>query len=141
MRALPQGFSVRCGIPADAAAITACVNAAYSRWVPVVGTRPGPMLEDYAKVLTHKQVHVAELETRVVGVLVLSTTNEGFLLDNVAVHPDVLGRGVGAFLLSLAEHEAKRQGHSSIYLYTHERMEENIALYGRLHYVEFARRE
>jgi len=40
----------------------------------------------------------------------------------------------------VAESEARRQGFDSIYLYTHEGMTENRAMYGRLGYVEYDRR-
>ena len=45
--------------------------------------------------------------------------------------------GVGRLLLELAESEAHRQGHASIYLATHELMTENRALYSRAGYVEY----
>ena len=146
---LPAGFSGRPGRPDDAAAVTACVHAAYARWVPIIGTRPGPMLEDYARVLVERQVHVVHAAERgsgtpqpaLAGILVLDTTDDGFLLDNVAVRPDLAGQGIGAFLLALAEREAARQGHVSIHLYTHERMVANQNLYRRIGYVEFDRRD
>lgn len=138
---LPSGFTARPGVLADAPAITACVNAAYAQWVPVMGAPPAPMLENYADVIARKQTLVIEFESRVVGALVLSITQEGFLLDNVAVRPDFRGRGMGAYLLARAEHEALRQGYDSIYLYTNALMAQNIALYTRLGYTEFACRE
>lgn len=140
VRALPPGFAVRIGDATDANDVAACVHAAYARWVPIIGTKPGPMLDDYAEVLSHKQCFVVQYGTRLVGVLVLCGAEEGFLLENVAVHPEFVGRGVGAFLMSLAEHEARNRGYTSIYLYTHERMVENIAYYSRLQYAEYARR-
>jgi GNAT superfamily N-acetyltransferase len=125
----------------DAAAVTSCVLAAYSPWVEWIGMQPGPMLEDYADVLeTADLVVVAELETAIVGVLVTRTTSEGFLLENVAVHPRLAGRGLGKRLVERAEREAVARGHRSIHLYTHERMLGNIAMYGRLGWVEYARR-
>ena len=48
-------------------------------------------------------------------------------------------RGFGRRLISHAEEEARRLGFAAIELYTHELMSENIALYQRLGYEEFAR--
>jgi hypothetical protein len=45
-----------------------------------------------------------------------------------------------AGLLDRAEAEARRAGFDSTYLYTHEKMIENLALYARKGYVEFDRR-
>ena len=98
------------------------------------------MLENYAEVIAHGQVHVAVAGTAVVGVLVLTTTDEGFCLDNVAVRPVVKGQGVGRMLLQLAESEALRQGFASIYLFTNELMTENRALYSKVGYVPYDRR-
>ena len=138
-------ISIRPAVPTDAAAITACVNAAYAKWIPIIGQTPGPMLADYAAVIKTEAVFVAEQVranvARFAGVLVLSRTDEGFLLDNIAVQPDFAGLGVGKALLLLAEAQAAAGGYDSIYLYTHEKMTENIALYAKNGYVEYARRE
>lgn len=98
------------------------------------------MLEDYAQVIGQRQVVVAERDGAIVGVLVLTVSDDGFLLDNIAVHPSCQGVGIGKVLLELAEVEARRQGYGSVCLYTHEKMVENQALYARIGYVEFARR-
>jgi ribosomal protein S18 acetylase RimI-like enzyme len=74
------------------------------------------------------------------GVIVLRVTDEGFLVDNVAVHPSRRGKGLGRALLDHAESEARRAGFDAVYLYTHERMTENLALYSRIGYVEYERR-
>jgi ribosomal protein S18 acetylase RimI-like enzyme len=71
---------------------------------------------------------------------VLRVTDEGFLVDNVAVEPSHQGTGLGRTLLEHAEAEARRAGFESIYLYTHETMTENQALYSRIGYTEFDRR-
>ncbi|PYP34224.1 MAG: GNAT family N-acetyltransferase [Gemmatimonadetes bacterium] len=72
--------------------------------------------------------------------MVLAVTSEGFLIDNVAVHPARRGTGFGRALLEFAEAEARRSGFDSIYLFTHEKMTENLALYSRMGYVEYDRR-
>ena len=65
---------------------------------------------------------------QIIGVLVLVANEEMMLLDNVAVHPDRQGLGLGRQLMAFAENEAAKQGYSSLELYTHESMTENIGL-------------
>lgn len=98
------------------------------------------MLENYAEVIQQRQVSVANLGGEIAGVLVLATTEEGFLLDNIAVHPSCQKKGVGKALLEFAESEARGRGFTSIYLYTHEKMTENRSLYAKIGYVEYDRR-
>jgi len=99
------------------------------------------MLQDYAMVIETEQVVVAESNGAIAGVLVLSVTADGFLIENVAVLPELRSRGIGRALLIRAEQEAKARGHGSLYLYTNEKMVENIAMYERNGYVEYARQE
>ena len=131
---------VRPAKPQDAPGIAACVCEAYVHYIERIGKQPGPMLEDYAEVINHFQVHIAAIDSKVVGAIVLKVTDEGFYLDNVAVRPSVQGKGVGRLLLELADAEARRQGYESIYLATHELMTENRSLYTRIGYVEYDHR-
>ena len=89
------------------------------------------MLADYAAVIAHHQVWVAEAERQIIGGLVLIPEEDALLLDNMAVHPDYQGLGIGRALLELADAEALCQGYGALRLYTHETMTENIALYTR----------
>ena len=116
------------------------VEAAYGHYVQRIGGPPRPMTDDYAEVIRDRRVTVAEAHGAIVGVIVLAVTDEGFLVDNVAVDPSHQGSGVGRALLERAEVAARRAGFDSIYLYTHERMTENLALYTRIGYVEYDRR-
>ncbi len=75
------------------------------------------------------------------GVLVLLPAPDHLLLDNVAVDPARHGAGLGRRLISFAEEEARRQGYAEVQLYTHIMMHENLVLYPRLGYEEFARFE
>ena len=133
-------FTIRRATLADADHVAQCVDAAYGKWVPIIGMKPGPMLDDYRTVIETEVVFVAEQAGRIVGLLVLAEDAEGFLLENVAVHPDASGRGIGRALLALAESEARARGSAEIHLYTHERMASNIALYERIGYVDYAHR-
>ena len=98
------------------------------------------MTDDYAEVIRSSQVTVAESHGIIVGVIVIAITGEGFVIDNIAVHPSHRGMGLGRALPEFAEAEARRTGFDSIYLFTHEKMAENLALYSRIGYVEYERR-
>lgn len=124
---------------ADADQITNCINAAYRHYVARIGNIPGPMRDDYARVIIEHSVWVVRDNDKVAGVLVMIDKPDKLLLDNVAVHPDYQGQGIGRKLITFAETEAAQRGYDTIYLYTHEKMHENIALYARIGYVEFKR--
>jgi ribosomal protein S18 acetylase RimI-like enzyme len=135
-----DAYSVRPADDADATRVAELVDAAYGHYVERIGMLPGPMTEDYARVIRDARVTVAERDGTIVGVIVLNVTEEGFVIENVAVAPTERGRGLGRMLLELAEDEAGQAGFTSIYLYTHEKMTENVALYSRIGYVEYDRR-
>jgi ribosomal protein S18 acetylase RimI-like enzyme len=125
---------------ADVPRLAELVDAAYRHYVERIGARPRPMNDDYADVVREFQVTVAERGGEVIGLVALGVTDEGFVVDNIAVDPRHQGTGVGRALLEHAEAEARRAGFDSIYLYTHETMSENLDLYRRIGYVEYDRR-
>jgi GNAT superfamily N-acetyltransferase len=136
---LPRDCSLRSAKEEDAPALTQLVDDAYRGYVSRIGRKPGPMTEDYAEVIRHGDVSVVESDSKLVAAIVLGTDEEGFCVENVAVHPSRQGAGIGRALLRFAEQEARGAGHDSIYLYTHEKMTENQAFYARLGYVEYKR--
>jgi ribosomal protein S18 acetylase RimI-like enzyme len=125
---------------ADVPRLTELVQAAYGHYVDRLGGPPRPMIDDYADVVRRHEVTVAERGGVLVGVVVLGVDDEGLFVDNVAVDPSHQGSGIGRALLEHAETAARRQGFDSIYLYTHELMTENLALYARAGYAEYDRR-
>jgi ribosomal protein S18 acetylase RimI-like enzyme len=131
---------IRRASASEANAVRAVVLAAYERYVAVIGTQPGPMLDDYARRIARDQVWLLEEAGAIAGVLVLEDGPDGFLLDNIAVLPERQGRGHGRRLLDFSEAEARRRGWDAITLYTNALMTENIALYQAHGYVERERR-
>ena len=126
--------------PGDRAAVEAIVHAAYSIYVERIGKPPGPMLDDYAGLIAAGAVNVLEGPDGIIAALiVLLPKSDHLLLDNIAVHPDRQGRGLGGQLIAFAESETRRLGYAELRLYTHERMTENIARYTRLGFRETGR--
>jgi ribosomal protein S18 acetylase RimI-like enzyme len=130
---------IRLALPQEADTIRDIVHAAYRGYIPRIGKPPGPMLDDYVRRVANNQAWVLEDAGRIIGILVLEQTDEGFLLDNVAVAPHVQGGGHGRTLIAFAEAEGRRRGYREIRLYTHALMTENQALYKRLGFTEIGR--
>jgi GNAT superfamily N-acetyltransferase len=130
--------SPRLATPADLPAITAVINAAYTRYLTRMDKRPAPMLRDYGPSIEAGQTWV--IGRPVAGVITLVPKSDHLWLENVALDPAAQGRGLGRRLMDLAEQEAARQGHTKIKLLTHEVMTENQAIYAHLGYTETGRR-
>jgi ribosomal protein S18 acetylase RimI-like enzyme len=132
---------VRPADAADAAGVAAVAQAAYARYLPRIGRAPAPMSADYAAAAQAGQCWVAAEAGRILGLLVLVPRPGHLLLENIAVHPDAQGRGIGSELLAVAEWHARSLGVPEIRLYTNEAMTENLAYYRRHGYAESHRGE
>lgn len=135
-----MGTIIRMADGSDLAAIEAIVAQAYAGYVPRIGRKPGPMLDDYAAQIAAGRVRVLEDAGEVRGLLVLIPQEDAMLIDNVAVDPAAQGMGFGRRLMEFAEGAARVAGLPRMRLYTNEAMVENIALYARLGYRETRRR-
>jgi ribosomal protein S18 acetylase RimI-like enzyme len=127
-------------VSSDIQALSELVDAAYRHYVDRIGMLPGPMTQDYADVIATRQTTIAEISGTPVGVLVLNAATDQFVLENVAVHPEHRGAGLGGALLDRAEAQARRAGFDVIHLFTHEMMTENLAIYTKRGYREEERR-
>ena len=131
---------IRRATPDDRVVVAAIVHAAYAIYVDRIGKPPGPMLDDYGRLIADGAVSVFEAPDGVLaGLVVLLPASDHLLLDNVAVRPERQGEGIGRRLIAFAESEARRLGYRELRLYTHEKMRENIALYLRLGFAETGR--
>ncbi len=131
---------IRRAEPQDRATVEAIVHAAYSVYVERIGKPPGPMLDDYIRLIDEGAVSVLEAPDGVIaGLIVVLANPDHLLLDNVAVRPDRQGQGIGRRLIAFAESEARRLGFAELRLYTHATMTENITLYRRLGFRETGR--
>lgn len=133
--------SLRLATGNDLAAVQAIVHAAYSHYSVRIGRKPGPMLDDYAALIEKRQVHVAECQGSIQGIIVLKESGDTLLLDNMAVAPEAQGAGLGRMMLEFAERAAIERGYSAVTLYTNEAMTENITRYTRAGYEETHRAE
>lgn len=119
----------------DVGTVRDIVRAAYSKWVPIIGREPRPMVADYGEALQKHQFTLLQEGPEVAG-LIETVLGDGHLwIENVCVLPIHQGKGLGKTLLRRAEQMARQAGLKEIRLLTNAAFEANVALYERLGYV------
>jgi ribosomal protein S18 acetylase RimI-like enzyme len=134
-------MAIRPATEADLPAVVDIVERAYEPWIERIGRRPAPMDNDYAALIAAGVVFVLADGARTAGIVVVHAEADHLVIDNVAVDPDLQGRGHGHALLAFAEARAAELGLPEIRLYTNARMTENIDLYRRLGWRDFDRHQ
>jgi predicted N-acetyltransferase YhbS len=124
----------RLATPGDVAEVRAIVQAAFELYIPRIGRPPAPMTADYAAAVDRREVRVVLDDGEIAGLVLLVAQSEHLLLDVLAVRPAAQGRGIGAYLLRLAEGEAAALGFAEIRLCTNAAMTENLRYYPRQGY-------
>ena len=132
------GPTIRRATAADLPSIQGVITAAYAKYLSRMDRPPGPLLRDYAGVVGEGALWVTG--TPVTALVALIADGDSLLIENVAVHPDAQGTGLGRLLMDFAEQEAARLGLGRLTLYTNVVMTENLAIYSHLGYRETARR-
>jgi len=134
--------AIRQAEAADEAAIAALIEAAYSHYIPIIGRKPRPMLDDHAARIVAGEHYVAEGDGALLGVITLTAGHPDALhIFNIAVHPEAQGRGLLRQLLAFAEREARQRGLHWLTLYTNVAMVKNRAIYNHLGFVELREEE
>ncbi len=128
------GPAVRRAGDGDVAAIKALVDAAYSRWVPVIGRNPTPMDTDFDVAVRNHVIDLLEENGVLLALVEMVPGHDHLLIENVAVSPACQGRGLGRRMLAHAEEVAAGLGVGGVRLYTNARFVENIRLYRAIGY-------
>jgi GNAT superfamily N-acetyltransferase len=132
------GSQPRQATAADLPAVHALIASAYEKYLDRMDKPPGPMLRDYGPMAAAGALWVAG--EPVAGVVSLIESDDGLLIENIAVDPAAQGTGLGRALMKFAEDRAAERGIGRLWLYTHEVMTENYAIYTHLGYREYDRR-
>jgi ribosomal protein S18 acetylase RimI-like enzyme len=136
--ATPGPLGLRHATAADLPAVKALIHDAYAKYLTRMEKPPAPVLRDYGPSVEAGTTWVTG--SPITAVLTLYPREDHLYVENVVVHPDAQGRGLGRELMSFAEQEAARRGLTRMALVTHEAMTENQTIYAHLGYTETARR-
>jgi len=113
--------------------------AAYSSYLPLLGTMPLPVTADHAAAIARGQVWLVRDGGVDTGLMVLEAAADHLMIESLALLPDHQGRGLGRWMLGFAEQRARDAGASELRLYTNALMARNIAIYGQAGFVETGR--
>jgi len=125
---------IRPARPADAAALTRAIDAAYAVYAGRGLSLP-PVSEGVAEAIAETPVYVAETAAGIVGGIILRL-GETAKIENIAVAPDGAGQGIGRALMTRAETAARDAGYGRLILSTHEKLLETRRFYARLGWKE-----
>jgi ribosomal protein S18 acetylase RimI-like enzyme len=135
----PPAPVLRRATGADVPGIETIVNAAYGHYVERIGRQPKPMAADQAAAVRDHEVWVLDDGGETIAVLELIEVEDHLFIENVAVHPQYQGMGLGRRLLDHAESVARAGGRPEIRLETNEHFVENLAIYRARGYEEIGR--
>ncbi|MEM1409126.1 MAG: GNAT family N-acetyltransferase [Pseudomonadota bacterium] len=127
-------YSIRRAGAADVCAVRALTRAAYAKWLPVIGREPLPMGADYEIAVREHLIDLLFKGDDLVGLAEMIPGRDHIFVANVAVTPNLHGRGLGHILMEHIERITEQFGYSEIRLCTHNLFEENIRLYLKLGY-------
>lgn len=138
MNSAGELFALRQATEADLPSIQGVIAAAYDKYLSRMDKPPAPLLRDYRPAIERGTIWVAGKP--VTGLISLSQVDDTILIENVAVHPDQQGRGLGRRLMEFAEDHARKRQVRRLALYTNEVMTENQEIYAHLGYQVSSRR-
>ena len=108
----------------------------YAPYIPIMGKIPPTIFEDFGHHINQGNLWLLEYDQTIVGMVVLTPTDDHLLLQSMCVLPGYQGFGFGRSLLKFAEIMAKACCKRSIKLYTNSLMERNQRIYSKFGYRE-----
>lgn len=134
-------FAIRPAKPSDLEQIREIAQRAYSQYIQTIGRAPAPMVADFEAQIAQDMVHVAaEPNDQAIAYIVFFPKLDTLFLENIAVHPDHAGQGIGKALIAFCEAQAISKGRAAVTLYTNEKMTANLSLYPKLGYIQTGRK-
>jgi Acetyltransferase (GNAT) family len=90
-----QKRSFRRATAADVNTVREITRAAYTKWIPVIGREPEPMMANYEQAVTDHVIDLCEEDGRPIALIQIIPAPSHLLIENVAVLPDRHGNGIG----------------------------------------------
>jgi ribosomal protein S18 acetylase RimI-like enzyme len=134
-------FTIRPATSDDYDRVVSCIEAAFSKWVDIMGMKPLALTADYHAFINRGVTYVLDssAEGDLAGVLIIWPVDDALYVDTIAVNPAYQKHGHGVRLLTFAEQKAREAGLKKLTLVTNEKMVANQDYYRKHGYVETRR--
>jgi ribosomal protein S18 acetylase RimI-like enzyme len=131
-------LTIRLATNEDYEALVACVNAAFTPWVEIIGMKPVALTADYQDFINRNVVHVVDGDRsgELAGLLIIYPVNDALYVDTIGVNPAYQKHGLGRQLLAFAEQKAREAGFHKITLVTNAKQISNQEYYRKNGFVE-----
>jgi GNAT superfamily N-acetyltransferase len=97
------------------------------------------MTANYERAVVQHLVDLYEHDGQLRALIEVIPMKDHLLIENIAVHPDHHGEGIGDQLLRHAERQARSLGFNEVRLYTNAVFASNLAFYAKRGYTEYQR--
>lgn len=131
--------TIRRALPSDIDDVRRITNAAYAKWIPVIGRKPKPMVADHANAIAAHAVDLFWRDGTIMGLIEIIDMPGHLLIENLAIDPDCQSAGIGGALLAHAESVAASSAKAEVRLYTNAAFASNILFYEKRGYQISAR--
>ena len=133
-----DNFTLRPATADDYDAIVACIEAAFTPWVEIIGMKPIALTADYHNFIDRKVIYVVggDQSGELAGLLIIYPVDNNLYIDTIAVNPAYQKHGLGRHLLNFAEQEAREMGLDKLTLVTNAKQISNQAYYRKNGFVE-----
>src|SRR5690348_2203163 len=112
--------SIRSATADDYQGVIACVKAAFTPWIEIIGMKPVALTADYQDFINRKVVHIVDGDRagELAGLLIIYPVNDALYVDTIGVNPAYQKHGLGRQLLAYAEQKTREIGFRKLTLVT-----------------------
>lgn len=131
-------FTIRLATPDDYQAVVDCVNAAFTKWIDIIGMKPMALTADYHDFIRRGVTYVIDGNQtgELAGLLIIYPVDASLYVDTIGVNPAYQKHGLGWRLLTFAEEKAREAGLNKMTLVTNALQLSNQEYYRKHGYVE-----
>ena len=131
-------FSPRLATADDYDAIIACVDAAFTPWIPIIGMKPMALTADYHDFIERKVLYVVDGNQpgEAAGLLIIYPVEDALYIDTIGVNPSYQKHGLGRRLMTFAEQKTREAGLNKMTLVTNPKQISNQEYYRKNGFIE-----
>src|SRR6476659_3550081 len=100
---------IRLAVQADYPAIVACIEAAFTKWIPIIGMKPLALTADYHDFIRRGVTYVIDgsQASELAGLVIIYPVDDALYVDTIGVNPAYQKHGLGRRLLTFTEGKAR----------------------------------